>query len=143
MAKVDQVTIKGLKEIEQRLQKLPEKVRRKHLRGALKDGSDIVREDAEQRARKRMGKRPPHLADHVVNKVTVGANFATALVGINYKVVKHGHLVEFGTKAHRIGKRKHKGTDPHPFMRPAYDAKAENATDHIIDKLAKAIEKEV
>lgn len=147
------VDIKGLAEIERRLRELPEKVRRKHVRKSLKDATEIVRSDAQRRApREDMTMdmwdyiygvdTGPHLKDNITSKVTVGANGASGKVGIDYKKVHHGHLVEFGTKPHRIGKFSHPGAKKHPFMRPAFDARGDEAVEVITTQLRDAVEKE-
>lgn len=153
MANVGSVKISGLDQIQKRLQELPEKIRKKHIRKALKDGSELVRAEAAMRAPRRKPGRGwmgfverddgPHLRDNITSRVTVGQKDASARVGIDYKKVHHGHLVEFGTKPHRIGKLHHPGSRKQPFMRPAWDAKGDESVDTIITQLAQAIEKEV
>lgn len=167
MANVGSVSIKGLDEIEKRLQALPEKLRRKHIRKALKDGSEIVRAEAEQRVSRIVRKRPikddfllflrgpdvigRRLKDNVISTVTVGAKGASARVGLDYKKVHHGHLVEFGTRPHKItiklrGRKitlNHPGSAAQPFMRPAFDNKGDESVDTMIAQLAAAVEKEI
>jgi HK97 gp10 family phage protein len=146
------IQIRGLDEIEKRLQALPEKLRRKSIRKALKDGTEIVRAEAALRAPRR---RPgigwmgfverddePHLKDNITSKVSVTAKGASGRVGIDYKKVRHGHLVEFGTKPHMIGKLHHPGARKQPFMRPAFDYKGDESVDVMTTQLAKAVEEE-
>lgn len=163
------ISIRGLDEIERRLQQLPEKLRRKAIRKALKDGSEILRAEAERNVSKIVRKRPikndfllflrgpdirgnrPRLKDAVVSTIKVGAGDASARVGLDYKKVHHGHLVEFGTNEHWIkiklrGKTirlHHPGSLAQPFMRPAFDSKGKEAVDTMITQLAQAVEKEV
>jgi HK97 gp10 family phage protein len=154
------VEVKGLDEIEKRLQALPEKLRRKAIRQALTDGANIIVEQAKAICHKAPEPTHPnagHLADAINSRITVGERGASARVGIDYKKVKHGHLVEFGTKAHGTGKPrivyipgtgfrrvsgKHPGSTKHPFMRPAFDTKGDEAVNRITTDLAKAVEKE-
>lgn len=171
------VQIRGLDEIARRISELPEKLRRKHYRKALKDGSEIVRSEAERSVSRIVRKRPikddfllflrgpdirgkgGRLRDNVITKVSVGNKEdragmkdidAYARVGLNYKKVHHGHLVEFGTKPHwikiklrgRTIRLHHPGSAAQPFMRPAFDNKGNEAVDTMITQLAEAVEKE-
>ena len=107
------INIHGLDEIEKRLQDLPEKLRRKHIRKALKDGTELVREEAARLAPRRKPARGwmtfvetddgPHLRDNITSKVTVGAGKSSGRVGVDHRKVKHGHMVEFGTRPHKVG----------------------------------------
>jgi HK97 gp10 family phage protein len=157
--------IKGLQEIEFRLNALPEKVKRKHLRSAMTDAAEIIRAQAQRnvsRIRRKTIKDDflfflrgpdlsPRLRNHVEKKVTIGKLGARARVGLDYKEVHHGHLVEFGTGPHEIFikmksghyfKIHHPGSKKQPFMRPAYDAKAGEATELLIARLMAAVEME-
>ena len=72
----------------------------------------------------------------------VGAGKSSGRVGVDHKKVKHGHMVEFGTRPHRVGKFHHPGARKQPFMRPAFDYKGDKALDIMITQLAEAVEKE-
>lgn len=142
------IQIKGLDEIEKRLQQLPEKLRRKSIGRALKDGTQLIVDEARIKAQKYDASpvthpKAGHLSDAIASKVNIFSDKAIARVGVDYTKVKHGHLVEFGTHPHKIGKRKHPGAKKQPFMRPAFDAKGDDSLDSIITDLAKAVEKEV
>jgi HK97 gp10 family phage protein len=166
MADVVTWNIKGLHEIEMRLNALPEKVKRKHLRAAMNEAAEVIRAQAQANVsriqRKKWIKddflffmRAPdssrRLRNHVEKKVTIGKLGARARVGLDYKQVHHGHLVEFGTGPHNIFiktknghyfKIHHPGSKKQPFMRPAYDAKAGQATDLLVNRLMAAVEME-
>lgn len=134
------VEIKGLDEIDRRLKALPEKLRRRAIRQALKNGTEIVRSAAERIVKR--SKYAPHLANNIATKISVTAKEAHGIVGVNTKV-PHGHLLEFGTKPHKIGPRQHPGGEKHPFMRPAYDSQGDASVDQITSDLAKAVELEI
>lgn len=151
MADGIEISIKGLDEIEKRLQALPEKLRRKHLRTALKDPLEMVRQQAVAQCPQRKPGRgwqafvsegDEHLRDNITSKISVGKTSAWGRVGVDYTKVRHGHLVEFGTKPHKIGKMQHPGARAHPFMRPAFDKTGSKVLDDILDYLAKAVERE-
>jgi len=160
MANLANVEIKGLKEIGEKLAEMPKRVRNKHLRRIMNWGSEIVRRDVEARAPKGSRARPdigwmafieadggPRLSENIVTKVVIHqSGDATATVGIDYKKVAHGHLVEFGTRAHWIpvgkGRVLHPGSKPHPFVRPAYVAKARESLEYMMRDFVSSIEKE-
>ena len=151
MAEPITIEFKGLDEVEMRLQALPEKVRRKTLRQALTQATEMIRAEAERRCPHRKPVRPGsgweafvdrdliHLHEAITSRVSVGKMSAFGRVGIDYKKVRHGHLVEFGTKPHMIGKLKHPGSDKQPFMRPAFDAKGDEAVRILVDALFQAV----
>lgn len=151
MTNSSSIKIHGLDEIERRLQKLPEKLRRKSLKEVLQKGLDLVADEARIRAPRRgINKgweafidRGTRLADAIVTKVSVTAKAAAGKVGIDTKKARHGHLLEFGTKPHKIGKRQHPGSKPRPFMRPAIDSKGDDSLNTMASKLVKAVEKEI
>ena len=146
------VQITGLDGIEKRLELLPEKLRRKAIRQALTDGTELIRDDAQARVPMRKPVRgwmaflaredEPHLRDAIVSRVSVTAKGASGRVGVDYKKVRHGHLVEFGTKPHRVRNFQHPGSRKQPVMRPAVDTKGDQAVDVMVSELAKAVEEE-
>lgn len=160
MANVDLVKIEGLKEIEAKLNALPKRVRNRHLRRIMHWGSEIVRKEGEARAPRGTRTRPdigwmawieadggPRLSENIVSKVVIHQDGnATATVGIDYSKVRHGHLVEFGTRAHWIpvgkGRVLHPGSKPYPFMRPAFDGKANASVEYMLKNFVTAIERE-
>lgn len=60
------------------------------------------------------------------------SNKPSALVGVNYAIAPHAHLVEFGHAGPRPA-------PPHPYMRPAVAAKKERVKQIMIDGLAEII----
>jgi HK97 gp10 family phage protein len=139
----------GLEEVERRLQALPERVRKKTLRKTIAQATEIIRAEAERRCPHRKPVKPGsgweafvdrdliHLHEAIASRVNVGKKSAFGRVGIDYKKVRHGHLVEFGHK----WKTKSKSgiTRKFPFMRPAFDAKGEEAVRLLIDDLLQAV----
>lgn len=132
----------GLDAIEAELNKYSIRFRNKALRRALSEGSELVRAEAERLApvgRVTTGwmaflddPNKPRLKEHIGKQISVSRKRAWARVGIMYKFVRHGHLVEFGARPHfmRIGNRViyHPGiVRKQPFMRPAVDGKGTEA----------------
>lgn len=153
MADIATVNIKGLAEIERRLKALPEKLRRRAIRKALKDGSELIREDAERRAPRRMLQHgweafvgdddTESLKNNITSRVSVTQKRASARVGIDYSKIRYGHLVEFGHRIVINGKDTGRMSKKRPFMRPAYDSQGDNAVNVIVEQLAKAVEDEI
>jgi HK97 gp10 family phage protein len=53
----------------------------------------------------------------------------------------YAHLVELGTKPHRVGDGVHPGSPAQPFMRPAWDASAPAARQAVVTKMTEVFEK--
>lgn len=132
--------VKGLKELTGFLTKLPEKVQNNILRGALRAGAKVVQEEAKRNAPVDTGK--------LRDGIKVGSRKKGGIVTASVKTTgPHGFLanwMEFGVAAHTIVAEKggflfvdndtfaqsveHPGLQPKPFMRPALEGKATEAT---------------
>ena len=152
--------LKGVAELDRMLQELPKAVANKLGDAALRAGGRVIAAEARRLAPKRLKAR-----------ITVGGtgepppNATTRVQAVGIRKSRHSrvaHLVEYGTAAHRIEpKRKgkllvfevngetvftthvdHPGAQPHPFMRPAGDTKAQEAIDRIGENLGTGIERE-
>jgi HK97 gp10 family phage protein len=157
--------ITGLQAIQLRLNALPEKIKRKHIRSALAAGAEVIRAEAARLAPRRKPKKPGHgweafvtdsrvkLHEAVVSKVVVGpVTGAVAVVGLDYSKVHHGHLLEFGTRAHDVTFKTLSGRHlrtihipamrKQPFMRPAFDNKSDEAVEIIVNRLMAAVDLE-
>jgi HK97 gp10 family phage protein len=133
------IEIKGLEEIERKLQGLEERVRRKYARKALVDAANIVRDEARLRVRKApvpTRAKYGHISEHIETKAWIKAYRANSTVGVDWQTSSYGHLLEFGHRTKTGETRKF------PFMRPAFDAKAEEALELLITTLRNAVEKE-
>ena len=145
------IDLEGLERLESLLEQLPIKLQRKALRSSLQHGTEIVKEEARRNCPKRKPAHgwmafvedldQPSLHDNIVSKVTVSKTRAWGRVGIDYKKVRHGHLVEFGTEPHRQKKLgiQHPGARKRPFMRPAVDNKGEEAANVMANELYDAV----
>ena len=144
--KFENLEIKGLDEIERRLQQLPEKLRRKSIRKVMTESAEIIRSEAARRCRRNpkgpTWRKSGHLADAIARKVTVRAEASTAKIGIDYTKAHHGHLVEFGHRVVVHKKDTGKRTRKFPFMRPAFDGQGDRALEVLLDGLKKAVEAE-
>lgn len=132
------VGVKGLAELQTFLSTLPVKVEKNIMRSALRQGANVLKEEAQK-----------NLSDNVeTGKLREGLKVSTnAKRGTVYAYVKakgkHGyiaHWIEYGVLPHSLKKgakrksgkyqnvgRKHQGFSAHPFMRPALDTKSQQA----------------
>ena len=134
------VHVKGLSELNAFLQKVPVKIEKNIIRGALRAGMKVVQPVAKANARKATGLLAAGLK--------IGTRVRGGRITASIKATgPHGYLarwVEYGTAAHNIASKKggwlsfggifakevaHPGTKPHPFMRPALDSQAQNAVE--------------
>jgi HK97 gp10 family phage protein len=132
------VHVKGLAELDKFLETLPMKIQNNIMRGALRAGMKPVKADAQEHAAVASGQ----LRDGLKLYTRVRSRVVTVILRATGK---HGYVarwVEFGTAAHLITAKNrkglafgglffqsvwHPGIQPHPFMRPALDARAGDA----------------
>ncbi len=132
------VKIKGLEELAEFLDILPGKLGRNTLRGAVRAGCVPMKDYAKAAAPIKTGALRRSLRvtsrglrnGNAIGKVRAGGRVAGGTI------VRHAHLIEYGTKPHLIpnsvingrfvGTVHHPGTAPRPFMRPAFDAQGRN-----------------
>lgn len=129
------VKVKGLSELQKALDTLPTKIQNNIMRGALRAGSKLIKDEAAGRVPVESGLLASSLRISTRNRngqvqASVSVGGATKRGSI---VARHAHLVEFGTKPHvieakagktlAIGVKRvnHPGAKPQPFMRPALD----------------------
>ena len=145
------------------LEKIPLLVRGKELESSIRKGLGLVRTRARQ-----LVPQPGYPGDKpglkalkdtigVVLRRYRGGALIAGIVGPEYPAGAHGHLVEAGTKPHRVTTRNakalvssdtffgaavnHPGADPRPFMEPAYQEVKPRIEPLIISSLQKAIVK--
>jgi len=137
----------GDKEVRYKLDKLADTEQRRAVRPALSKGLTPVNKTAKQNAKsvsktvsKAIGKRVKSYSTSGVVWGAVGVrndNKWVKPVSDDYywgnidvvKPIKIAHLLEFGTDPHEspyFGGGHHPGTDPHPFLRPAWDMQHKN-----------------
>ena len=144
---MDGMKIKGLRQLERAMRKLPGKVAVKVARGATLSGANIIKKEAKLRApirtvgtykKRGSGKNvsyiswPGNLSESIIARQNKkGSGFIQYGVGTNDKGF-YGHMVEFGTEH----------SAPHPFMRPAFDAKKQDAVKKIEQRLWAGLKRE-
>lgn len=127
--------IGGGRELDAFLQQLPVKVEKNILRAALRAGANQFRSGARQKVPVDDGDLKRSI--RVTTRTKRGTVYAAVKAG--GRTAPHAHLVEFGTKAHKIVAKKqdalsfngrivrevdHPGARPQPFMRPTFDGGA-------------------
>lgn len=149
---MSQTTFIGLKELQEFLNALPEKLRRNVMRTAMKRGANVLREDAKSRvpvaaANKRNAKLYGGYMGALRASIRSGTRIKRdgTVVGYvraggkrNGADTYYAKWVEYGTRPHEIGEPgqvlfingnrvfapvMHPGAKPKPYMRPALDAK--------------------
>lgn len=151
--------VTGLAELERRLRAAPEAIERKFGRTALAAAARVVRDEARQCVPVDSGAlRDSVRTSSRAGKGTAGPSVQVKAGGrVRGKSVRHAHLVEFGTAPHEIRPKgakslfiagvmrtlvKHPGARARPFLRPALDAKGDEATAAFAANLRGRLDKE-
>ncbi len=121
--------IEGVEELQAELSKIVNEVTGKEMKDVYVKAAIVVRDEARRFAPEVTGalRRGIFAARGDENK-------SSALVGVNYKIAPHAHLVEFG----------HAGphpAPPHPYMRPAVENKKEAVKQIMTDGLGAIVKK--
>lgn len=134
---MSEIRVKGLADLNKFLQQLPAKMEQNVLRSALRAGANVVKEEAKANV--------PVDSGVLRDGLKVSTNSRRGRVTANVKATgKHAFIapwIEYGTAAHKIASKgkglffgglfarsvEHPGSRAKPFMRPALDAKAQEA----------------
>ncbi len=153
---MDELQVRGGKELLDNLAKLPDRVAKNITLGALRAGGKVFRDLARTLVHSVSGKLAKSL--RVIKRRTQGDEMAVAIIagGTGKKDdAYYASMVEFGTAPHRIDPRDggalqigsvfaekayHPGASPHPYMRPALDRGAQGATDAVADYIRKRLD---
>lgn len=146
--------VRGLREVDRVLAELGPRVARRLAGNAVRAGGRVIRRKAVEKVPKRTRK----LARAII--VRGGKDAGTAVVGARRPTSNITHLVEFGTKGHRIGPKRggkvlrladgrfvrsarHPGARARPFLGPALEGGQAEAVRKIADNLIAGIAREV
>jgi HK97 gp10 family phage protein len=143
----------GGAELARMLSTLPAKIEKNIMRSALRAGGAVIRTEAKTTA--------PVLSGALKKSIRISARAKGGEIRVSVKMggktAPHAHLVEFGTRAHKIapsaagalaiagtvvGGVDHPGAKPHPFFRAAFDAKATDAIAAVAAQIRKRLTKE-
>jgi len=148
--------VKGLSELRKALQELPDKIEKNILRGALRAGANAMKKAAQDKVPVHSGALRDSIRVKSYSKKNAAGRLHMNIVAGDKKAY-YAHMVEFGTAAHFIKPKSrkslffaglarevvdHPGTKPEPFMRPAFDAANEAATQAFGDYVRKRLTKE-
>ncbi len=151
-----EITVKGLDQLQKILDTLPAKIEKNVLRGALRAGAKTILEAARSSVpvstpnaenQRLYGARAGALRDSLRISARVKGGKVTASVKAGGVLkggedVYYAHFVEYGTRPHKIAAADkgflgfanrfyksvdHPGARPKPFLRPAMDARATDA----------------
>lgn len=149
------VNVKGLRELERVLKKLPERMGRLVLLKSLRAGAKPIIDAAKAKAPVETGR----LRDSIIARAQRIESPLTASVAVGPagRRVFYGHLVEFGTDPHKIKAKpfrvlrlrdgrfvksvQHQGQTARPFLRPAFDERGSEAMRKIKTELGRNVEK--
>lgn len=142
------ISVNGLAELQKFLDQLPAKIERNIMRGALRAGAKVIEKEAKTNIHSISGE----LRDSL--KIRTGSRRGTVTATIRSRLF-YARFVEYGTRPHRItsetalafGKTltrsvDHPGAQPHPFMRPALDSRAQDAIVAAAEYIKKRLTKE-
>ncbi|ATQ75087.1 hypothetical protein CR152_11555 [Massilia violaceinigra] len=142
--------IRGGRELSALLSTLPAKLEKNVMRSALRAGAVVIREEAKANVPVDQGLLKKSI------RVSTGAKrgVLTATVKAGGRMAPHAHLVEYGTRPHKIEPTnaealsisgtpfrsvEHPGARPQPFMRPALDATAPQAIEAVAAQVRKRL----
>lgn len=150
------IHIKNMDALTRALMQFPLRVQQNAAKRAMRQGANVIRDEARLKAPKKSGK----LAASIKTSVNTSGNLTVAKVRLRGDHAYLGRFIEYGVAAHFIsaGAKKgdtistrggkgrktmkiggdyvtgtilHPGFSPRPFMRPALDAKRSDATDAV------------
>lgn len=150
------IHVTGLSDLQRFLDELPAKIERNVLRGAVRAGANVIKNEAKAvcpvgppsaTGARRYKLYEGALRDSIRVSVKAKGGRVTASIKAGGKLkngadVWYAHIVERGAVAHKISAKKggflaigggvyrkvdHPGIKPQPFMRPALDARAQDA----------------
>jgi len=133
------VRVSGEEVVARRLRDLPNKLVRKYVRAAYSRGATILAKDAKRRVPVKTG----DLKRSITRKIRVNQKKHYALVGADYSIAPHQHLVEFGSAERQRSSGGSTGASPpRPFLRPALENKKREIARLIIRHLIGGLRRE-
>jgi len=126
--------VEGGDKLARKLQVLEETVAREHMRESILAGAEIVRAEAARLAPVRTGTLANDLQKEVVKqtKTRVEVKVGPGKKGWYGRLVEEGHAIV--VNGQKVG-----DVPPKPFLRPAFDAKLEEAEQAAVDELRRRL----
>ena len=160
-----EIEIKGLEGLQKVLDQLPARIEANVVRGGLRAAAKVIRDEARRlcpvgdASALPKGHQPGALRDSLRVSVSRRGGKITASIKAGGKNrVYYAHMVEFGTARHLIKPKnrkslflaglfkelvEHPGASKKPFMRPALDAKSQEAVEAMADYLRTRLATEI
>ena len=130
--------VEGGDRLARRLQMLAEETARKHMREAALEGAEVFRAEAEEKAPRKTGTLAEDMQKELVKqtKARVEIKVGPGKKGWYGFLVEDGHAIVRGRgkSAKVVGH-----APPYPFLRPAFDEKAGEAQDKIVEELRRRL----
>jgi len=126
--------VEGGDKIARRLQMLAEETAREHMREAALAGAEVIRAEAEQKAPRKIGTLAGDMQKEISKqtKSRVEIKIGPGKKGWYGRYVEEGHAL--------VVKKKTVGhVAPHPFLRPAFDEKVNEAQDAMAAELKRRL----
>ena len=126
--------IKGLKELSKALKAFPQNVQNNILNSAVRAGAVTIQKEARKNVPKR--KRKLEKAIVIKKRRPKNKNRIKYQLGIQQGTkddAYYGHIVEFGSSK----------MEAKPFMRPAFESKADEVKNEVRKKMSQRIDKEI
>ena len=124
--------VTGLDEVLRKLKKLPERVQKNVITGAIRAGAKPIVREAKALVPTKTGTLKKSIG--IVKRKSKDKNIIHFSVAPRVKKGGfYAHFVEFGTVK----------TSAHPFMRPAFEKKGEESIDFVREYMKKRVDKEI
>lgn len=166
------IEIKGLKELDEVLKSLPQKIEQNVMRGAMRAGQKVILDNIREKLRSNGSIQSGELEKSLrirFDRRALKRGWVNSKIVAGNKLAYYAHMVEFGTAGHLIKaknrktlaiqmvgpslkgsnvnfigpKVNHPGARPKPFMRPALDESHTAAIEALAAYIRKRLPKEL
>lgn len=126
--------VEGGDKLARRLQMLAEETARKHMRESALEGAEVIRAEAAEKAPRKTGT----LAEDIQKEIKKQTK---SRVEIHIGPGKRGWYGRYVEEGHAVVRNKKKIGDapPHPFLRPAFDEKNDEAQSIMVKELRRRL----
>lgn len=135
--------VEGGDKLARRLQMLAEETARKHMREAALEGAEVIRAAAVEKAPERTGTLKENIFTEITKqtKNRVEIQIGPGEKGWYGRLVEEGHAIVVGGS---LKSKKRPGriighVPPHPFLRPAFDEKVDEAQEVMVNELRRRL----
>ena len=135
------IQISGFEKVEENIAKVIRQLSPEQIEGVLLEGANVIGQAAINLAPiGPTGNLKRSIVAKVLQRNSPG-EAAPAITAVDYRIAPHAHLIEFGHLIKRGKRGKSTGfVEPHPFMRPAWDATKDQVAGAIVEEFHSLIE---